>query len=184
MKTADVLKIIKKLQYRYLSLLAERLEGEEKGRFTRAVSNISDQFLSREGFTMAQELIGGIVSRFGQLIVFGDQKMYDDVLTAIEAMKDGATDLESFAYILIVIIGDFHLEMASTTKTLEALLPSISSENPLNLGQLATRVGIAHRISNEEKIIKKVSNYEVNRQWPEMVGIKMMRESLVMFKAE
>ena len=82
------------------------------------------------------------------------------------------------------LAGDFHLEMNAIMKTMEVMMPSTSSKNQSTLGQLASRLVIAHRVSNDPAVIKKSGNYEENRQFPALVGLEMLREGLAMYKAE
>jgi hypothetical protein len=132
----------------------------------------------------AEQVIEAVLETYGKLILFGDQKTVDDVQTAIEARKDGFTKLESFAYVMIVIPGDFHVEMSATMKTAEVMLSTFSSNNPLTIGQLATRLVVSHRLSSDPSIIKKSGNYEENRQFPAAVATEMLRDGMALYKAE
>ena len=185
MKTSDVIKVLEILIRRYLTLLAERLENkEDKERYSRALSDLTSESVSIEELRKAEGIIKEVISNYGKLILFGDQKTVEDVQTAIEARKDGFTDLESFAYIMIVIPGDFHLEMAATMKTAEVLLSTTSSHNKLTLGALASRLCVAHRISSDPSVIKRSGNYEENRQFPALVATEFLRDGLAQYKAE
>ena len=99
-------------------------------------------------------------------------------------MKYGFIELESLAYIMIIIPGDFHLEMSATIKNAEVLLAYFSSQNALSLGQLASRLMVSHRLSSDPSIIRQSGNYEENRQFPETVATEMLRDGLAMYKAE
>ena len=185
MKTSDVIKVLEILIKRYLTLLAERLENkEDKERYSRALSDLTSESVGMEELRQAEGVVTEVIKMYGKLILFGNQKTVEDVQTAIEARKDGFTDLEAFAYIMIVIPGDFHLEMAATMKTAEVLLSTTSSQNKLTLGALASRLCVAHRISNDPSVIKRSGNYEENRQFPALVATEFLRDGLAQYKAE
>ena len=106
MKTGDVIRILSKLQWRYLSLLSERLEDKDKENYSKALHDIGSESVSLEDVREAEKVVMKEVERFGKLILYGDQKTVEDVQIALEARKDGVTDLEAFNYILIIIIGE------------------------------------------------------------------------------
>jgi hypothetical protein len=184
MKTSDVIQVLSQLIRRFLTLLAERLEDEAKAAYNKALFDITNEDSSLEELRAAEQVIEAVLEKYGKLILFGDQKTVDDVQTAIEARKDGFTKLESFAYVMIVIPGDFHVEMSATMKTAEVMLSTFSSNNPLTIGQLATRLVVSHRLSNDPSVIKKSGNYEENRQFPAAVATEMLRDGMAMYKAE
>ena len=105
MKTGDVIRILSKLQWRYLSLLSERLEDKDKKNYSKALHDIGSESVSLEDVREAEKVVMKEVERFGKLILYGDQKTVEDVQIALEARKDGVTDMEAFNYILIIIIG-------------------------------------------------------------------------------
>ena len=75
--------------------------------------------------------------------------------TAIESRKGSWTDFESFNYIAAVRLGDFHIEMNTTIKNIQSLMPSESSEDQMTLSYFAQKIVINHLISNKPNSIKK-----------------------------
>jgi hypothetical protein len=184
MKTSDVIQVLKQLIQRFLTLLAERMDEDEKAAYSQALFLVTSEDVEEEEVRAAEQVVKVKLEQYGKLILFGDQKTVEDTQTAIEAMKYGFTELESLAYIMIIIPGDFHLEMSATIKNAEVLLASFSSQNALSLGQLASRLVVSHRLSNDPSVIKKSGNYEENRQFPELVATEMLRDGLATYKAE
>ena len=130
MKTGDVIRILSKLQWRYLSLLSERLEDEDKENYSKALHDIVAESVPLEDLRKAEKVVMKEVERFGKLILYGDQKTVEDVQIALEARKDGVTDLEAFNYILIIIIGEQR-----------ALMSIIHSPKPVaSLGHLGLKL--------------------------------------------
>ena len=101
--------------------------------------------------------------------------------TAIESRKGSWNDFESFKYILAVRLGDFHLQMNAVIKNLVALMPPKSSKNVGSLAYFANRIVVTHLVSNKPNLIKKVGNYETNKQFLLLIGSELLRDSLQAF---
>ena len=73
METANMVKILETLSLRYLELLSQRLSGNEKSEYARALFDMRSGKVSSERLTEAETTVMRTVEKFGKLIIFGDQ---------------------------------------------------------------------------------------------------------------
>ena len=73
METANMVIILELVQNRYLELLAERLNEDEKNTYMKAYFDTRSGEVDFNRLREAEDIVMNIVERFGKLIVFGDQ---------------------------------------------------------------------------------------------------------------
>ena len=103
---------------------------------------------------------------------------------AIESRKGSLTDIEKLRFILVVRLGDFHLEMNAVIKNIQCLIPSESSLDKCSLSYFAHRIVIEHLLSNKPQKIKKVGHYQMNKQFFMSIGKEFVRDALKSFLSE
>ena len=129
--------ILDTLLFKRLSLLAQRLDGEEE-LYTAALLKVQSVASTDDELKNAETAINSIVDRFGGLIVWGDQLTVKKAMEAIGSRKEDYTKLERLDYISIVLLGDLHISMAMVCKSFRALMPTETTENRGTLGNLAS----------------------------------------------
>jgi hypothetical protein len=170
---------------RYLDLLPERLAEEERPEFRAALAQMRNVNVGEAELRSAEAVVWAVATTHGFLIIHGDQLSVRHALLAINAKKDGFTKAESLKFIEIIRLGDFHTLMAQTAKHLGALMPSpMSSRNPLSLAALAILTYRSHKISNNEKDIKKCGAYEEHENFFVSVGKEFLVDGLKTFLVE
>ena len=73
METGNMVKILEMLSMKYLELLVERLEGEEKEEYKKAVFDMRSMERSEEEIKEAEKCVMRVVEKFGKLLLIGDQ---------------------------------------------------------------------------------------------------------------
>jgi len=94
MEHANMLVILDTLLVKRLSLLAQRLEGEEKQVYSAALLKVQSVASTDDELKNAEATINSIVDRFGGLIVWGDQLTVKKALEAVGSRKEDYTKLE------------------------------------------------------------------------------------------
>lgn len=87
MKTSDVIQVLKQLIQRFLTLLAERMDEDEKAAYSQALFLVTSEDVEEEEVRAAEQVVKVKLEQYGKLILFGDQKTVEDTQTAIEAMS-------------------------------------------------------------------------------------------------
>ena len=104
--------------------------------------------------------------------------------TAIECRQDSCTDFEAFKYIMVVRLGDFHMEMNMVIKSIQKLMPSDSSRDSLSLSYFSQRIMISHLLSNKPNKIKQVGKYEIHKQFILAIAKELLYDVLPLFFCE
>ena len=73
METSNMIKILERLQNRWLELMAEKLEGQEKELYSKAFYDMRSGDVDFERLREAEDRVMNVVEKFGKLIIFGDQ---------------------------------------------------------------------------------------------------------------
>ena len=73
MEVSNMVRILERLQYRYLELLSERLVDQEKDEYTKAVFDMRNKEVSETRLIQSQEIVMRIVEKYGRLMLVGDQ---------------------------------------------------------------------------------------------------------------
>ena len=73
METANMVKILELIQNRWLELLAERLNHDEKDIYMKAFFDTRSGEADLDRLREAEDIVMDVVEKFGKLIVFGDQ---------------------------------------------------------------------------------------------------------------
>jgi hypothetical protein len=169
---------------RYLELLCEQLPEVEKPGYRAALAKMRDVNVAEAELRGAEAVVWAAATTHGFLIIHGDQLSVRHALRAIKAKADGFTLTESLKFIELVRLGDFHTLMAMTVKHVEALMPSMSSKNPLCLAALALLTFRSHKIKNKEKDIKKSGSYEEHENFFLSCGKEFLLDGLQTFQVE
>ena len=184
MEHANMLVILDTLLVKRLSLLAQRLEGEEKQVYSAALLKVQSVASTDDELKNAEATINSIVDRFGGLIVWGDQLTVKKALEAVGSRKEDYTKLERLDYISIVLLGDLHIIMAMVCKSFRALMPTETTENRGTFGSLASILMRSHRIFNKEAKIKKSGNFEEHSNFLMTVGSTLLEEAMERYFAK
>ena len=73
METSNMVRILLVNQKRYLELLSEKLEGEDKATYTNALFDIRSESVSLTRFQEAETQVWEVVNKYGKLLLIGDQ---------------------------------------------------------------------------------------------------------------
>lgn len=151
--------ILETILWRFLFLLGHRLQEDEKQKYWAAMVTMRRPGIEPEELEEAEKTVDSVVLRFGKCIIYGDQLSVDSAQDSFESRKIDATMFERFEWILVLWMGDLHIQMSGCTKHHTALYPVLSSVDPCTMGRFATDLGRSHLISNDDKKIKKCGNY-------------------------
>jgi hypothetical protein len=184
MDHSSMLVILDTLLMKRLSLLAQRLEGEEKEVYSAALLNVKSVGATNQELKDAEAIINAVVDRFGGMLAWGDQLTVKKALEAVGSRKNDWTRLEQLAYIAMFMLGDLHIIMAMVCKSFRALMPIETSENRGTFGSLASILMRSHRISNKEAKIKKSGNFEEHSNFMITVGSTLLEEALERYYAK
>ena len=77
-----MVRILEKLQMRYLELLSERLEGLERDNYTQAVFDMRSRDVTEERLLGAEAIVWKVVETFEPLLLIGDQLTVGSILLA------------------------------------------------------------------------------------------------------
>jgi hypothetical protein len=185
METENMCAIVEKILWRYLSLLTERLEGPEREDYSAALLAMRREGVQKAELRAAEAVVDAVVLRFGRLILWGDQLTVKATHQAIRARKDDWTKFERLTdWILIVLLGDLHIQMSLIGKNAKALMPEMTSRNPGTFGRFVTDLKRATKIFNDEKKLKKCGYFEENSAFHVAVGGGYLLEGLERYHAE
>ena len=134
-----MIQILEKMQSRFLELNSQKLVGDEKEEYMKALFDMRNGEVSEERLEESEATVMSIVKRFGKLLIIGDQLTVQSIECAIESRKDSSTDFKAFAYIMDVRLGDFHMEMNATIKNIGRLMPDESGHDPMSFSHFAHR---------------------------------------------
>ena len=73
MDTSNMVIILEKIQYRWLELMAEKLDEKHKEIYSKAFFDMRSPDVDFERLREAEDTVMDIVEKFGKLVVFGDQ---------------------------------------------------------------------------------------------------------------
>ena len=169
---------------RYLELLCEQLAEVEKPGYRAALAKMRCVNMDEVELRGAEAVVWAAATTHGFLIIHGDQLSVRHALRAIKAKADGFTMTESLKFIELIRLGDFHTLMAMTVKHVEALMPSMTSKNPLCLAALALLTFRSHKIKNKEKDIKKSGSYEEHENFLLSCGKEFLLDGLKTYQVE
>ena len=81
METSNMVTILETMSMKYLELLAERLEGDTKTSYEKALFDMRSKKVGLERIQEAEKTVMEIVDNFGKLVIIGDQLTVDLVFS-------------------------------------------------------------------------------------------------------
>ena len=83
METGNMVKILEILSTRYLEMLVEKLEDQEKELYSNALFDMRSETVTWARICEAQEYVMNTVQKFGKLVLFGDQLTVISILNCL-----------------------------------------------------------------------------------------------------